>query len=87
MDEARWQLEDQPDASQAFIDMLAALHDHHARAMVAFLDHPECWKGATRFHYADSLTHWRKRKNRDAMRCGFLDKQAAPAPHPASGGS
>lgn len=63
VDEARWQLEDRPDAAQAFIDALAALDDHHARAMVAFLDHPECWKGATRFHYADSLTHWRKRKN------------------------
>ena len=50
VDEARWQLEDQPDALQAFIDTLSALEDHHARAMVAFLDHPECWKGATRFH-------------------------------------
>jgi hypothetical protein len=63
VDEARWQLEDQPEALQAFIDRLAALDDHHARAMVAFLDHPECWKGATRFLYADGLTHWRKRKN------------------------
>jgi hypothetical protein len=63
VDEARWQLEDQPAALQAFIDTLSALDDHHARAMVAFLDHPECWKGATRFHYADGLTHWRKRKN------------------------
>ena len=63
VDEARWQLEDLPDASQSFIDTLAALDDFHARAMVAFLDHPECWKGATRFHYADGLTHWRKRKN------------------------
>ena len=42
VDEARWQLEDQPDALQAFIDALSALDDHHARAMVAFLDHPEC---------------------------------------------
>ena len=48
VDEARWQLEDQPEALQAFIDNLAALDDHHARAMVAFLDHPECWKGAPR---------------------------------------
>ena len=63
VDEARWQLEDQPDALQAFIDGVSALDDFHARAMVAFLDHPECWKGATRFSYADGLTHWRKRKN------------------------
>jgi hypothetical protein len=63
VDEARWQLEDEPETLQALIDALSALDDHHARAMVAFLDHPECWKGATRFHYADGLTHWRKRKN------------------------
>ena len=63
VDEMRWQLDDQPEALQTFIDTLAALDDHHARAMEAFLDHPECWKGATRFHYADGLTHWRKRKN------------------------
>lgn len=63
VDEARWQLEDKPEALQAFIDTLAALNDHHARAMVAFLDHPECWKGAARFHHADALTYWRKRKN------------------------
>ena len=62
VDEARWQLEDQPDAAYSFIDLLSTLDDFQARAMVAFLDHPECWKGATRFHYADSLT-WRKRKN------------------------
>ena len=44
VDEARWQMEDQPDAPQAFIDTLSALDDHHARAMVAFLDHPERWR-------------------------------------------
>lgn len=63
VDEARWQLDEQPEALQAFIDALSAMDDHHARAMVAFLDHPECWKGATRFHYADGLAYWRKRKN------------------------
>lgn len=63
VDEARWHLDGQPEALQAFIDTLSAQDDYHARAMVAFLDHPECWKGATRFHYADGLTHWRKRKN------------------------
>jgi hypothetical protein len=63
VDEARWQLEDQPEVLTAFIDTLSALEDFHARAMVAFLDHPECWQGATRFHHADGLTHGRKRKN------------------------
>jgi len=30
----------------------------------AFLDHNACWKGATRFYHADTLTSsWRKRKN------------------------
>ncbi len=33
------------------------------RAMVTFLDHPECWTGATRFYHADALPCWRKRKN------------------------
>jgi hypothetical protein len=63
VDEARWQLDDRPDVLKAFLDELGALEDFHARAMVAFLDRPECWKGATRFHYADTLSHWRKRKN------------------------
>jgi hypothetical protein len=63
VDEARWQLEDQPDVLGTFVQSLAEQEDFHARAMVAFLDHPECWQGATRFHYADGLAHWRKRKN------------------------
>ena len=63
LDEARWQLDEQADELRSFIDTLSALDGYHERAMVAFLDHPECWKGATRFHYADGLTHWRKRKN------------------------
>jgi hypothetical protein len=31
--------------------------------MVAYLDHAECWKGATRFYHADTLAYWRKRKH------------------------
>ena len=31
--------------------------------MVTFLDHNQFWKGATRFHHADTLPYWRKRKN------------------------
>ena len=30
--------------------------------MITYLDYPECWKGAARFYHADTLTHWRKRK-------------------------
>ncbi len=63
-DEALWHLEDEPQTLAAFMAKLSELEDHSARAMTAFLDHPEFWKGATRFHYADQLTtHWRKRKN------------------------
>lgn len=62
-DEARWHLEGKQDELQALLARLDALGDFHAQAMEAFLAHPEFWKGATRFHYADQLTHWRKRKN------------------------
>src|SRR5687768_12075436 len=31
--------------------------------MVTFLDHQVLWKGATRFHHADRLGYWRKRKH------------------------
>ncbi len=63
LDEARWQLEDQPDELQSLLGKLGSLEDFYSRAMEAFLSLPACWKGATRFHYADQLTHWRKRKN------------------------
>jgi hypothetical protein len=62
IDEASWHLEDDQDARTEFIDKLAALSNHFERAMVTFLDHRQFWKGATLFHYADSLPYWRKRK-------------------------
>lgn len=77
LDEARWQLEDQPDELQTLLGRMSALEDHYSRAMEAFLCLPACWKGATRFHYADQLTsYWRKRKN--------LPKVAAAAGHEAT---
>ena len=63
LDEARWHLEARPDELKKFVDTLSALPDHWSRAMVALLDYPECWKGATLFHHADRLPYWRKRKN------------------------
>ena len=63
IDEARWQMQDSPDECSEFIESLSALPSHYHRAMVAYLDHHECWKGATRFYQADSLSWWRKRKN------------------------
>ena len=63
IDEAEWHLAEDPDARTAFVENLAALSNHFERAMITFLDHNEFWKGATRFHHADSLPYWRKRKN------------------------
>ena len=40
LDEARWQLEDQPGELQALLGRLSALEDHYARAMEAFLSRP-----------------------------------------------
>ena len=63
IDEARWQMQADPEGLTAFVETLSALPNHYHRAMVAYLDHPECWKGATRFYHADTLPYWRKRKN------------------------
>lgn len=63
LDEAAWQLGDDPAAHTAFVEKLAALPSHHERAMVTYLDHNACWKGASRFHHADTLPFWRKRSH------------------------
>ena len=63
IDEAEWHLRADPEARKAFVERLAALSNHFERAMVTFLDHSRFWKGATRFHHADTLPYWRKRKN------------------------
>jgi len=63
IDEASWQMQNDNDRPDQFIETLSALPNHYHRAMVTFLDHHECWKGATRFYYADTLPYWRKRKN------------------------
>ena len=62
-DEAQWQYRNDPPARDALVTSLAALPDHYERAMVTFLDHQLLWKGATRFHHADRLGYWRKRKH------------------------
>lgn len=63
IDEARWQMQADPETLTEFIEALSVLPDHYHRAMVTYLDHGECWKGATRFYHADTLPYWRKRKN------------------------
>jgi hypothetical protein len=61
-DEARWHLEAGPERFAEFMEQLSALSSHAERALVTFLNHNECWQGATMFYHADSLTYWRKRK-------------------------
>ena len=61
-DEASFHLGGEPERFAEFMEKFSALPSHNERAMVAFLDHSECWQGATMFYHADSLTYWRKRK-------------------------
>jgi len=68
--EAAWQMQNEPGAHVAFVEMFSALPNHHERAMVTFLDYHQCWKGANLLYHADTLPWWRKRK-------GFPHKQAA----------
>jgi hypothetical protein len=63
IDEAEWQMQDVPDDYNAFVEKLSVLCNHSERMMTAFLDYNSFWKGATRFHHADTLPYWRKRKN------------------------
>lgn len=63
IDEASWQLQKNPVELNLFINNLSSLPNHFHRAMVAYLDYPQFWKGATRFYHADTLSYWRKRKN------------------------
>ncbi|MGE3907144.1 MAG: hypothetical protein AB7F36_14410 [Reyranellaceae bacterium] len=62
LDEARWQHANDPAKLQALTAKLADIKSHYARAMTTFLDHKECWRGATMHYHADSLVHWRKRR-------------------------
>jgi hypothetical protein len=63
IDEMRWQLLATPDDFTNLMETLSSLPNHYHRAMVTYLDHSNCWKGAIRFHHADMLPYWRKRKN------------------------
>lgn len=65
LDETQWHLaqDADPNAAIAFAGKLAALVNHFERAMVTYLDHNLFWRGARHFYHADSLPHWRKRKN------------------------
>jgi len=56
-------MQTKPEALAEFVKTLLALPNDYHCAMAAYLDHPECWKDATRFYHADTLPYWRKRKN------------------------
>jgi len=61
IDEAEFQLDEEE--FTAFVEKLSALPSHFERAMITFLDFNSSWKGANRFHHADTLPYWRKRKH------------------------
>ena len=61
LDDAAWHFATDPAAHAAFVEQLASLAHHGARAMTTFLDHPACWRRATRFFHAEALPAWRKR--------------------------
>ena len=63
IDEARWQWRDDPAELTGFVEKMSTLPGHFQRAMATYLDHPECWRGASRFYHADVLPYWRKRKH------------------------
>jgi hypothetical protein len=75
VDEAKWQMESEPEKLKCFVETLSDLLNHHDRAITTFLDYSECWKGAMRFYHADTLTYWRKRKNLGKKPAAF-DKES-----------
>ena len=62
-DEAHWQMQENQEALNSFIENLSSLANHYERAMVTYLDHKNLWRGATHFYHPDTLSYWRKRKN------------------------
>ena len=52
LDDAAWHFATEPAAHAAFVEQLASLEHHGARAMTTFLDHPACWRRAVRFSWA-----------------------------------
>ena len=42
IDEAEWQMQAEPEALAELIETLPPLPNHYHRAMITYLDHPEC---------------------------------------------
>ena len=78
IDEARWQVSrgNAPDAD--LVAKLSRMTSHFERAMTVLLDHPNLWKGATRFFRADSLSRWKKRSG-FPKKAASLDRSIRPA--------
>lgn len=63
LDEIRWQKQGNRSELRALIGRLSALSSHYHRAMLTYLELHDCWRGATLFYHADTLSYWRKRRN------------------------
>lgn len=61
-DELGYHLDGDEEKLTATIQTLGEMANHYERAFTVFLDHHQCWQGATRFLRADSLGYWTKRK-------------------------
>ena len=63
LDEARRCWPEGSPELEAFIGTLSCQPGHFHRAMVALLDHPECWTRAARHYQPQGTACWRKRKH------------------------
>ena len=80
LDDAAWHFATDPAAHAAFVEQLASLAHHGARAMTTFLDHPACWRHAARFFHAEALPAWRKRTHLPHVPAAVDEASSAPAP-------
>ena len=44
LDEANWHWREDPDQLKSFVEMFSSQPGHYHRAMITWLDHPECWR-------------------------------------------
>jgi len=77
IDEAKWQVAQGKSLDVGLVDKLSKMKSHFERAMTVFLDHPNFWKGATRFYRADSLSRWKKRSGFPST-AACLDREIRP---------
>lgn len=77
IDEAKWQVRQGRAPDAELVAKLSGMASHFERAMTVLLDHPNLWKGATRFFRADSLSRWKKRSG-FPRKAASLDRQIRP---------